>query len=165
MRRYLDEKGLSQTFDSWNLPGHGGDGLASLNNVFAWAVKGQLSTERTHSGFTLKGEAVAQPGLAIVPPQATPLNISGTRMEIEYTAPADHGEVTIQFKHSSATPPILNQYRVTLPATGATPQRLSFLLPTTPGLTSIREVVFFWGGLTTPSPIDMKFTRLYFTPH
>lgn len=165
MRRYLDEKGLSQTLDSWNLPGRGGDGLAAQNNVFAWALKGPLATERTKTGIAMKGNGVTQPGLAIVPPPTIPLNISGTRMELEYTSPTDYGEVTIQFKHSTATPPILNQYRVSLPATGTSPRRLSFLLPTTPGLTSIREVVFCWGGLTTPARIAMTFSRLSFTSY
>lgn len=164
MQRYLDSKELSPRLRGWREPGHAIEMLAPACQVFAWTAHGAIATSRTATGFRVRGEHLEQPGIAIMPEAGKTLDLSNGRLTLRYTSARDITDATLQFKPADGAPPILNQVRMGMKRTTGKGAQLTLILPSSPGLKKIKEVVLTWGHPGLPSTEDLTLDSLRFDP-
>jgi hypothetical protein len=123
------------------------DVLAEGLQVFAWSdQKAGVKSNREKSVFFVKGDRVARLGVAFITPRPEGLNLSGGVMTIGYRSTQALDGATITFKpanpNSSDVPALITKELLTrLSVTAASTSELSVMLPATPGLKNIKEVV------------------------
>lgn len=156
MRRYLDHRGLTPRLAEWYKPGEPRDLLMTTDNIFAWSAKGALTTSRATAAFRLGGTQIEQPGIALVAGPGKPFNLSGVKIVIRYLSARTLTGAALQFKPEDASPAILNQAIIDLDGTGETVREISIIMPATPGLNRIREIVLTWGSTGSPQAEDFS---------
>lgn len=164
MRRYLDSKNLSHRLMESYPRGDAVDLLAKGMQVVAWSdQKTGVQTNREESAFFVKGDRAAHLGISFVTPRPDGLNLSGGMMIMSYRSAQPLDFVVITFK--SANPnasnnPVLiaKQLFTRLGVAAVSPSELSVILPATPGLTNIKEVVLTHEP-NTAQPVDLVIER------
>ena len=170
MKRYLDSKNLSPRLMESYPRGDAVDLLAEDIQVFAWSdQKAGVKSNREKSAFFVKGDRVARLGIAFITPRPEGLNLSGGTMTIGYRSTQPLDFATIAFKpanpNSSNTPALITKELFTrLSVTAASPSELSVILPATPGLTNIKEVVITHEP-NTAQPVDLMIERFTVKPN
>ena len=170
MKRYLDSKNLSHRLMESYPPGDAVDLLAEDIQVFAWSdQKAGVKSNREKSAFFVKGDRVARLGIAFVTPRPEGLNLSGGAMTIGYRSTQPLDFATIAFKpanpNSSNNPALIAKELFTrLSVAAASPSELSVILPATPGLTNIKEVVITHEP-NTAQPVDLMIERFTVKPN
>ena len=169
MKRYLDSKNLShRLMESYPL-GDDVDLLAEGIQVFAWSdQKAGVKSNREKSVFFVKGDRVARLGVAFITPRPEGLNLSGGVMTIGYRSTQPLDGATITFKpanpNSSNVPALITKELFTrLSVAAASTSELSVMLPATPGLTNIKEVVITHES-NTGQPVDLMIERFTVKP-
>ena len=169
MKRYLDSKNLSHRLMESYPHGDAVDLLAEGMQVFAWSdQKEGVKSNREKSAFFVKGDRAARLGIAFVTPRPEGLNLSGGAMTIRYRSAQPLNFVTITFKpanpNSSNNPALIAKELFTrLSVTAASASELSVILPATPGLTNIKEVVITHEPKSA-QPVDLVIERLTVKP-
>jgi hypothetical protein len=172
MKRYLDGKNLSPRLMESYPRGEAVDLLAEDIQVFAWSdQKAGVKSTREKRGFFVKGERIARLGIAFTTARPEGLNLSGGSITISYRSAQPLDLATIAFKpatpNSSNNSALIPKELFTrLSVTAAGPSELSVILPATPGLTKIKEVVITHEPKTA-QPVDLtieKFTVKPLTP-
>jgi hypothetical protein len=169
MKRYLDSKNLSHRLMESYPPGDAVDLLAEGMQVFAWSdQKAGVKSNREKSALFVKGDRAARLGIAFVTPRPEGLNLSGGAMTIGYRSTQPLDLATITFKpanpNSSNHPALIAKQLFTrLSVAAASPSELSVILPATPGLTNIKEVVITHEP-KTPQPVDLVIERFTVKP-
>jgi hypothetical protein len=167
MKRYLDSKNLlPRLTDSYPL-GDDVDLLSKGQQVFAWSdQKEGVQSNREKGVFSVKGERVARLGVAFTTPRPEGLNLSGGVMTIGYRARQPLDGATITFKPADPNPStalISKELTTRLSAAGTGTSELSVMLPATPGMTNIKEVVITH-EFKTAQPIDLMIERFTVKP-
>jgi hypothetical protein len=169
MKRYLDSRNLSHRLMESYPPGDAVDLLAEGMQVFAWSdQKEGVKSNREKSAFFVKGDRAARLGIAFVTPRPEGLNLSGGAMTIGYRSTQPLDFATIAFKpanpNSSNNPALIAKELFTrLSVAAASPSELSVILPATPGLTNIKEVVITHEPKTA-QPVDLVIERFTVKP-
>ncbi len=164
MRRYLDSRNLLPRLDEWNKRGQSQDLLASANSVFAWSAGGTIQARRSTGEFHFEGLTVDQPCVAVVSGVKNGFNLSNGKLVLRYRSKQTLPDVTLQFKPQGAPPPIMNQAKLSLPATGDAIREVALILPASPGFSVIQELVFNVNVNDPPGPVNLTFTALRFEP-
>ena len=168
MHRYLKSKGLEARLDELFEIGPGADLLASTP-AFAWTAKGStLDSGKDGTAFRVKGDQLAQFGIAFVPDDPKGVNLSGGLLTLRYRSIETLDPVSIELKppkNPSTDDSGLISRAITarLAATGAVEGEIQVPLPATPGLARIKEVVIFHER-PNKGPIDVTVTHLSVTP-
>jgi hypothetical protein len=169
MKRYLDSKNLSQRLmESYPL-GEAVDLLAEGIEVFAWSdQKASVKSVREKNAFFVKGDRAARLGIAFVTPRPEGLNLSGGVMTIGYRSTQPLGSATITFKSANPNSPnipdvMARELFTRLSVAAASPSELSVILPATPGLRNIKEVVITHEP-NTAQPVDLMIDRFTVKP-
>ena len=168
MHRYLESKNLTAKLDRFFEVGPGADLLASTPS-FAWTAKGsKLDSGKEGSSFHVKGDQLAQFGIAFVPDDPKGVNLSGGLLTLRYRSAQPLDPVTIELKppkNPSLDESGLISRAITahFAATGTAEGEITVPLPATPGLTRIKEVVIFYER-PTKGPIDVTVTHLSVKP-
>jgi len=169
MKRYLDSKNLSHRLMESYPPGDAVDLLAEGIQVFAWSdQKAGVKSNREQSAFFVKGDRAARLGIAFITPRPEGLNLSGGVMTIGYRSTQALDGATITFKpanpSSSNVPALITKELLTrLSVAAASTSELSVMLPATPGLTNIKEVVITHES-NTGQPVDLMIERFTVKP-
>jgi hypothetical protein len=169
MKRYLDSKNLSHRLMESYRPGDAVDLLAEGIQVFAWSDRKEgVKSNRQKSAFSVKGDRAARLGIAFVTPRSEGLNLSGGTMTLGYRSTQPLDLVTIAFKpanpKSSDLPVLIPKELFTrLSAGAASPSELSVVLPATPGLRNIKEVVITHEP-SAAQPVDLRIERFTVKP-
>ena len=164
MARYLESKNLAASLDRFFEVGPGVDLLASTP-AFSWTAKGDaLLSAREGSSFRVKGEELPFFGIAFVPEAPDGVNLSGGLLTLRYRSSQVLDPVTIELKpvKPSTDDSGLISRAITVriePGGGV----ITVPLPSTPGLTRIKEVVIYHERATR-GPIDLSVTGLSVTP-
>jgi hypothetical protein len=160
MKRYLDSKNLSHRLMESYPFGDAVDLLADGMEVLAWSdQKADVKSNRENNALLVKGDRAARLGIAFVTPRPEGLNLSGGAMTIGYrsTQPLDLAIITFKpaNPNSSKNPALIAKQLFThLSSAAASPSELSVILPATPGLTNIKEVVITHESKTA-QPVDL----------
>jgi hypothetical protein len=167
MHRYLDSKGLGPRLDEFFEVGAGADVLASAP-AFAWTAKDStLSSGKEGSDFLVKGNQLAQFGIAFVPGDPNGVNLSGGLLTLRYRSAEDLGPFSIELKPAKPSTDdsglIPRGITARFVATGTGEGEIRVPLPSTPGLARIKEVVIFYER-PTKGPIDVTVTHLSIEP-
>ena len=169
MKRYLDSKNLSDRLMEIYPLGDAVDLLAEGIQVFAWSdQKAGMKTNREKSAFFVKGDRAARLGIAFVTPRPEGLNLSGGVMTIGYRSTQPLGSATITFKSANPNSPnipdvMARELFTRLSVAAASPSELSVILPATPGLRNIKEVVITHEP-NTAQPVDLMIDRFTVKP-
>jgi hypothetical protein len=136
--------------------------------VFAWSdQKAGVKSNREKSAFSVKGDRVARLGIAFTTPRSEGLNLSGGAMTIRYhsTEPLDSATIAFKPPHpdSSNVPALITKELFTRFRVAASTSELSVILPATPGLTNIKEVVITHEP-NTAQPVDLMIERFTVKP-
>jgi hypothetical protein len=169
MKRYLESKNLSHRLMEIYPLGDAVDLLAEGIQVFAWSdQKAGVESNREKSAFFVKAERAARLGIAFITPRPEGLNLSGGVMTIRYRSTEPLDLVTITFKPANPNSPELAALmtkelfsRLEVPA--ASSSELSVILPATPGLRNIKEVVITHEP-NTAQPVDFRIERFTVEP-
>ena len=169
MKRYLDGKNLSPRLMESYPRGDAVDLLAEDMHVFAWSdQKAGVKSTREKSGFSVKGDRAARLGIAFITPRPEGLNLSGGVMTIRYRSKLPLDLATIAFKPtnlSSSNVPVLipKELFTRLRVAASRLSELSVVLPATPGLRNIKEVVITHEPRTA-QPVDLMIERFTVKP-
>ena len=154
MTRYLDSKGLATGLAELYKGGENVNFLAEEGKVFAWADKGSvLSSTREKSAFHVASDRAVEVGIAFVTPRPSGVNLSGGVLTLRYQSTEEVGVAVIAIKPAmNPLPPglIAKEIFVPLSKTGGRDEEVRVQLPTTPGLTRIKEVVVTLGPVRRP---------------
>jgi hypothetical protein len=169
MQRYLEFKGLGPSLSAIYKPGAKVDLLADDKRVFAWSNGGcTLTTERKNHEFHVTSSGACQIGIAFVTPQPHGENLSSALVTLRYRCRGTAGEAVLCFKASEGPPGpgpcIPNELFTRFRDTGEREEEIQVLLPATPGLSEIKEVVITYGHQQN-RPVDLTITRLSFAPY
>lgn len=165
MRRYLQSRSLLDRLEGWYHPGVAHDFMGPGSDGFAWAVKGRLDTRRQADGLQITGRAVEEVGLALVHRSPGGISLSNGRLTLRYRSQQEIPLAHLTFKPAGRTPPVLNQADIRLEATAADAAKsLTLILPATPGLSDVKEVVLTFGEHGQPIPVDFTLTAARFDP-
>ena len=169
MKRYLDSKNLSRRLMESYPPGDAVDLLAEGVQVFAWSdQKAGVKSNREKNAFFVKGDRAARLGIAFITPRPEGLDLSGGVMTIGYRSTQPLDFATIAFKpanpSSANTSALVTKELFTRLSVAATsPSELSVILPATPGLRNVKEVVITHEP-NTAQPIDLTIERFTVKP-
>jgi hypothetical protein len=169
MKRYLDSKNLSHRLMESYPQGDAVDLLADDMQVFAWSDQNAgVKSNREKGVFFVKRDRTTRLGIAFVTPRPEGLNLSGGEMTIGYrsTQPLDLAIITFKpaNPNSSNNPALIAEQLFTrLSVAAASPSELSIILPATPGLTNIKEVVLMHEPKTA-QPVDLVIERFTVNP-
>jgi hypothetical protein len=169
MKRYLDSRGLTPQLAELDKPGPKVNLLAdNTTKVFAWSNdKTQLSTQRQAGRFQVKSKGTRDVGIAFVADTAQGVSLSNGRLQLRYRSTESSTPAVLAFK-TMGTPHgawIPKELSTRLVATNGQEEEIEVPLPSTPGLTQIKEVVLTLERSPQPRPIDLSITRLEFTPY
>jgi hypothetical protein len=168
MKRYLNSKNLSHRLMESYPRGDAVDLLAEGMQVFAWSdQKGGVKSNRERSAFFVKGDRAARLGIAFVTSRPEGLNLSGGTMTIGYrsTQPLDLATITFKPANPNSDNPALiaKELFTRFSVAAASPSELSVILPATPGLTNIKEVVITHEPKTAQQ-VDLAIERFTVMP-
>jgi hypothetical protein len=167
MKRYLDSKNLSRRLMESYPAGEDVDLLAEGQQVFAWSdEKGGVKSNREKSVLSVKGDRVARLGVAFITSRPEGLNLSGGLMTLGYRSrqPLDGATITFKPANPSSSPALISKELFTrLSVAGAGTSELSVMLPATPGLTNIKEVVITH-EFNIAQPVDLMIGRFTVKP-
>jgi hypothetical protein len=163
--RYLAARGLAERAAELRRPGPPADLLSADAKAFAWGAKGEaVRSARDGLAFRATADRATQLGLAVVPPGERGVSLSGGTLTIRYRWAGPAAPVAVELKPAATVPGrIPTQVFARLEDTAGREAELRVVLPATPGLAEVREVVLaqtFEGG----RPIDLTLTGLRFDP-
>ena len=164
MNRYLASHGLTAKLQDWYTPGPARNFLTPTNTVFAWSARGALHSERLASGFHVAGTDLGQVGIAFVPGDGNHADLSGCKLSLRYRSSTALSGVTLQFKPAGNPPPIMNQAKLELRATGVETRAIELILPATPGFGNIKEIVLSIESAGEAAPLDLTITGISTEP-
>jgi len=164
MHRYLASRNLLKRIEEWYKPGQAQDLLNNTNTVFAWSASGSIAARRNDEGVHLEGDAVVQPGFAVVSGAEGGFNLSNGRLVLRYRSNLPIPGATLQFKPYGNLPPILNQAKIELRATGNETREVTLILPATPGFFRLKEIVLNWGAPDQSAKVDLNLVSFQFSP-
>lgn len=171
MIRYLDSKELRPRMRELYRPGEEEvDLLSEEQQVFAWGNEGSMvASTRQRGVFQVKGDRARRIGIAFVSPGEQGMNLSGGHLSIRYRSAEPIGTAVISLKSAAnrvpGLPLISKEIFVQLSQTEGREEEIRVLLPATPGLADIKEVVIEYEPEKQDGAADMSIRRLAFTPY
>jgi hypothetical protein len=165
MHRYLESRGLGAGLDAFFEPGEGTDLLDGPASAFAWTAKGSAIESGKQGGvFRVKGNDLAQFGIAFVAPDSKGLDLSGGVLTLRYRSAAAIEPVTIDLKPEKSAPGLIaRQIFARMAETGSGEGEIRVTLPATPGLSHIKEVVIYHEQADR-RPVDLTVTHFSVKP-
>lgn len=169
MKMYLDSRGLGPRLDAVFKPGAGIDMLSDRATAFAWDDKtNPVSSRRDESGFHVSSQGVANLGIAFVTNDPQGANLSGGTLALRYQSQAKSIPVIVTLKPAPRDPAVTGliptEIFTTLAKTDGPNGEVRIVLPATPGLSQIKEVVVTFGPASKGTPLDLTITGLKITP-
>jgi hypothetical protein len=169
MRTYLDSKGLGAQLDAVFQTGSEIDLFSDRATVFAWDDQANpVESRRDASGFHVASPRVANLGIAFVAADPKGMNLSGGTLALRYRSEAKSIPVVVALKpvpHEPAVAGLIpTEIFTTLAKTDGGDGEVQIVLPATPGLSQIKEVVVTLGPESKGKPIDLTITGLKITP-
>ena len=170
MQRYLEFKGLGHSLSEIYKPGHKVDLLADDQRIFAWSNGGcAVTTAHSKQAFHVTSGGACEIGIAFVTPRPQGDNLSNAVLTLRYRCRGNADEAVICFKSvegpAAPGPLISNELFTRFHDTGDREEEIQVLLPATPGLADIREVVITYRHGQKKRPLDLSITRLTFAPY
>lgn len=167
MKRYLDSKELSESLKRLYKPGEHVNFLSPEKKLIAWTPDGaSVVSSRNDEGFHLRGDDVAEVGVTINLPNEKGVNLSGGLLKIRYKAkqPVDKVVIKLDRKTPGSHGLIVSEIFTGFAATDGREKETDILLPATPGLAGIKEVLIFCGSTEKRIPVDISITGFEFVP-
>jgi hypothetical protein len=169
MKTYLESRGLGERLEAVFRPGAAVDLLSGHANVFAWDDKpNPVATRRDESGFHVSSPSIANLGIAFVADGAKGVNISGGTLALRYQSRGKSIPVIVALKPAPRDPAVKGliptEVFATLARTEGPDGEVQVVLPATPGLSQIKEVVVTFGPTAKGKPLDLTITGLRITP-
>jgi hypothetical protein len=166
MERYLESRGCRRCLETVYPVGDPADLLARQTNVFAWADNPKaLQARREAASFHVAAAPIRRLGIAFVSSRPTGVNLAGEKLRLRYRS-AQALPVKFAFKAPGQAPAgvhrIGKEFVAQLADTGAADRELEVLLPATPGLTQIKEVVLTWEA-ARPQPVQLTIDQFAFS--
>lgn len=167
IRRYAQAHGSRQRFDDCYRPGQPADLLNGPTQIYAWADNPQaISSQRRRDGFSVVTLEVKRLGIAFVS-QADSLDLSGGLLTLGYRVDRPIDSLAITFKPAGQPADsqlITKEILTNLAATNHAEHEIAVVLPATPGLRQIKEVVLTSQWPETSGPIKLTITRFSSAP-
>jgi len=168
MKTYLDSRGLGAQLDAVFRPGIEVDMFSDRARVFAWDDKpNPVTTSRDAAGFHVTSPRMANLGIAFVATDPQGVNLSGGTLGLRYRCEGKSIAAVVAFKPVPRKPAVSGliptEIFTTLAATDAGGE-VQIVLPATPGLSQIKEVVVTFGPESKGKPLDLTITGLKITP-
>ena len=169
MARYLAARGLTDRLDTFFATAQKPVNLLDPDSqAFAWTARDQtVHSDRVGPTLQVTGDALKEFGVAFVPPDQQPVDLSGLVLTLKYRAngPAlGPALLALKAKPGAPDPNLIPQViHLTLNATGSQDVTVQVPLPATPGLQAIREVVLTQ-TFDAPRPVALTITSLRFDP-
>ncbi|WP_145952407.1 hypothetical protein [Paludisphaera borealis] len=168
MKTYLDSKAIGAQLEAVFQPGFEVDMFSDRATVFAWDDKpNPVQTRRDESGFHVASPSMANLGIAFVATEPKGVNLSGGTLALRYRGGAKSIPVVVALKPMPSEPPraglIPTEIYTTLAASEGDGE-VQIVLPATPGLSQIKEVVVTFGPESKGKPLDLTITGLKITP-
>lgn len=170
LARYLAARDLVAAVDRPFRPASAAvDLLAPAAQAFAWTAKDRsVDSRRDGPSLHVAGADLKEFGLAFVPPDGKPVDLSGTVLTFRYRAegPAlGPALLALKARPGAPDPNLIPQVvHLTLADTGGQDATVRVPLPATPGLQAIREVVLTHGPDDAGRPVALTVTGLRFDP-
>ncbi len=169
MKMYLDSRGLGARLEAVFQPGVAVDMLSDRANVFAWDDKpNPVVSRRDESGFHVSSPSVANLGIAFVADDPRGVNLSGGTLALRYQSQSKSIPVVVALKPAPREPAVTGliptELFTTLARTDGPDGEVQIVLPATPGLSQIKEVVVTFGSASRGKPLDLTITGLKITP-
>lgn len=170
MLRYLDAKGLRSRMEEIYGSGETVDLLADGRQCFAWTNDGgTVTSTRQAKVFHVKSQRARRIGIAFVSERPHGMNLSGGVLNLHYRSTESIGPAIINLKpvkNGEAGSPILsNELFLRLSQTNGQEGVTQLSLPSTPGLTAIKEVVLVCEPGKPEGSLDLAITHFGFTPY
>jgi hypothetical protein len=169
MKMYLDSRGLGAQLEAVFQPGEEVDMLSDRATVFAWDDKSNpVATNRDESGFRVASPSMANLGIAFVATDPKGVNLSGGTLALRYRSEAKSIPVVVALKpvprEPAGTGLIPTEIFSTLAQTDGAGGEVQIVLPATPGLSQVKEVVVTFRPESKGKPLDLTITGLKITP-
>lgn len=166
MKMYLDSRGLGARLDAVFRPGDAVDLLSGRATAFAWDDKSNpVASRRDASGFHVSSPSMANLGIAFVADAPEGVNLSGGTLALRYENQAKSMPAVVTLKPAPRDPAVTGLIPTEIFTTLAkSDDEVQVVLPATPGLSRIKEVVFTFGPTSKGKPLDLTITGLRITP-
>lgn len=169
MQTYLDSRGLGARLEAVFQPGAAVDMLSDRATVFAWDDKSNpVASKRDESGFHVSSPSMSNLGIAFVTKEPKGENVSGGTLALRYQSQAGSIPVVVALKPAPRDPAVTGliptEIFTTLAKTDGPDGEVQIVLPATPGLFQIKEVVVTFGPASKGKPLDLTITGLKITP-
>lgn len=167
MKAYLDSRGLGARLDEVFRPGAEVDLLSDRASVFAWdEASNPVTARRNGSGFHVVSPRIASLGIAFVATDPGGFDLSGGTLALHYRCKARSVPVVVALKPVPTEPAVAGRIPTELFTTLAETDgaEVRIVLPATPGLARIKEVVITFDPSSRGKPLDLAVTGLKITP-
>jgi len=169
MQRYLEFKGVAHRIAEVYPSGEEVDLLSEETQVFAWADKpSTVQSSRAGNAFQVTADRVARLNVAFVPAKPEGVKLGGGLLSIRYrsTEPIDRAAIELKSDNGGANGRVIpTEIFTRLADTEGREVELQVPLPSTPGLTAIKEIVLTCTSESEACPVDLVITGFEFTPY
>jgi hypothetical protein len=167
MRRYLEAHALLAPLHDLYRSGDRLDLLAGENRALPWSADGgAIEFARDGAGWRFAATLDGAGGIAFVLPEGRTASLSNGRLKLGYRSPSGLAQAAISFKRAKDDPLPPPTIPVEIfPRFERRPQgELEIVLPATPALSGIQEVVLTFGRPGERTPVDLSIGAFAFEP-
>jgi hypothetical protein len=169
MSRYVAHRGLTKSLAAYFPRGESTDLLAGKTQIYAWGNKeATVRSSRESATFQVRGDHVERLGIAFVSDRTEGVNLSGGHLVLRYRSSKAIEPVLITLKPpggESAAPGLISkEITILIEDTGGREAEIRIPLPSSIGLTNVKEVVLTHERLGDASQVDLSITRFEFVP-
>ncbi len=169
MKRYLNSKSLGAKLEDVFRPGDGVELFPGEISIFAWDDKGvPIHSTQEPGAFHVTSDRVSNAGIALVSTRSDGVNLSGGLLSLRYRCAKAIDQALVALKPPGGSKLAAGLIPIEISChfidTRGREEELQLLLPATPGLAQIKEVVITFGPDMKGRPIDLSITGLRVAP-